>query len=263
MDAFTDRRYLLTSQYKDGSNLNARIELHRRFSTNPYGWTHWVLDQLELPSGSQVLELGCGPATLWRDNLARIPGSWEITLSDFSAGMLAEAQANLGTHRQRFTFEVVDAQVIPRRDAQFDAVIANHMLYHVPDRQKALAEIRRVLKPNGKLYAATNGSKHLLETEVLIRKLKPEQKRMAEPFNLDNGQEQLSACFSNVELRRYNDSLRVTETEPLIAYLLSGLENLSVADERVAALSAYVEREIAEKGAVHITKESGVFVASA
>ena len=62
----------------------------------------------------------------------------------------------------------MDAQDIPFEDDTFGCVVANHMLYHVPDLDKGLAEIRRVLKPGGKLYAATNGEAHMLELEAFV-----------------------------------------------------------------------------------------------
>ncbi len=62
-----------------------------------------------------------------------------------------------GCHRTRVQFKEIDAQSIPFEDETFDAVIANHMLYHVPDRPKAIAEIKRVLKPGGRLIATTIG----------------------------------------------------------------------------------------------------------
>ena len=83
----TDRHYL-EKQYKDASNVDVRISLHQRFSVNKVGWHPWVFDHFELPHRCRILELGCGPGYLWLDNLDRIPTGWEITLSDFSAGML-------------------------------------------------------------------------------------------------------------------------------------------------------------------------------
>ena len=49
MTRLTDRTYLRTEQYRDDSNLRARIELHRRFSTSPQDWPSWLWDQLVLP----------------------------------------------------------------------------------------------------------------------------------------------------------------------------------------------------------------------
>ncbi len=92
------------------------LTFHVLFSANKYGWHQWVFDQFDLSPKSHVLELGCGPGRLWFDNLRRIPEGWEITLSDFSSGMLQEAQQNLCDSQRRFEFEVVDAQSIPFED---------------------------------------------------------------------------------------------------------------------------------------------------
>ena len=138
MSRFTDQEYLLGEQYKNDAKLDARIRLHKKFSTNEYGWMTWVFDQFQgSPPGSQILELGCGPAGLWQDNAHGIPASWDITLSDFSPGMLAKAQKVLAALDRPFRFKVIDAQEIPFEDERFDVVIANHMLFFVPDRPKA------------------------------------------------------------------------------------------------------------------------------
>ena len=59
MNQHNDPNYLIAEQYRDASNLNARIEIHRRFSANPYGWTRWLFDLIGAAAGPDVLELGC------------------------------------------------------------------------------------------------------------------------------------------------------------------------------------------------------------
>jgi len=265
MSKLSDQHYLLTDQYRNASNLNARIQLHVRFSTNKYGWMPWVFDQLDLPPHCRVLELGCGPGELWLKNMQRIPEGWDITLSDFSAGMLEEARRNLSGSPRPFRFEVIDAQSIPLEDEQFDAMTANHMLYHVPDRPKAFAEIRRVLKRGGRFYATTNGRSHLQEIEDLVRRFNPAavewRRDFIESFTLENGAEELSRWFTSVRLRRYEDGLVVTEAEPLMAYVLSGLFGSALTDDQTAAFRRFVENELAEHGAIRITKDAGLFEA--
>ena len=88
-------------------------------------------------------------------------------------------------------------------------------------------------------------------------------------FSLENGADQLSACFTDVTLERYRDSLSVTEVEPLVAYLLSGsaadaADGQTEAEEfdrRVGKLVGRLEQELASQDAIRITKDTGLFVA--
>lgn len=261
MATFRNQTYLLNKQYKNAANLNARLELHRRFSTNAYGWHRWVFDQFQFDAQSVILELGCGPGTLWHSNHARIPADWQITLTDFSPGMLEEARQRLGEHR--FSYQVADAQALPFADASLDAVIANHMLYHVPDLPQALAEIRRVLKPGGHFYASTIGREHLRELDELLLKVQvaPGWQRFKQnaPFVLENGREKLAPFFKQVTLHIYEDALEVTEAAPLAAYAFSGAIGQTLTSTQRLAFTELVEQELAVHGAVHLTKASGMF----
>ncbi len=251
-------------QYKDSANLDVRIALHQHFSVNQYGWNPWVFDHFDLPPVCRILELGCGPGSLWLENLERVPIGWEIILSDLSDGMVEKARQNLGKH-SRFRFKVIDAQSIPYEDVDFDAVIANHMLYHLPDRMAALAEIRRILKPGGKFYASTIGDMHLSEIADLLGAFDNELaswalwRNTADSFTLENGMAQLSPWFAGIKLYRYEDSLEVTEVDPLADYILSGRVDLPV--EKQGQLRAFVAREMELRGGTfHVTKDSGLFV---
>jgi ubiquinone/menaquinone biosynthesis C-methylase UbiE len=256
----SDPTYLLTRQYQNASNLEARIALHARFSTNTYDYYSWIFDHLHLPPHSRILELGCGTGRLWLENVHRIPEDWDVMLSDFSPGMTQEAQASLRDSHRPFTFAVIDAQVIPYEDESFDGVIANHMLYHVPDRPQAFAEIRRVLRPGGKLYAATNGRAHLHELSSFVLEQSSDfSHRLV--FDLENGRDQLAPWFSTIVLHRYDDALIITEAEPLIAYFLSTRIASALDDEARADLARRVEQELAAHGAIHVTKDIGLFEA--
>ncbi len=264
----------LKIHYQNDKNLNARIALHARFSTNPYPWCKWAFDRLDVPplvaraATAHILELGCGPGSLWRENLERIPEGWDITLTDFSAGMLASAERNLSSSGRAFTFKVANAQDLPFDDATFDAVVANHMLYHVPDRARAFAEIRRVLKPGGKLYAATNGAQHMLDMWRLLEPYVPDIAEVIHmisctAFSLENGAAQLAVAFDDIVRYDYADSLRVTEAEAIVAYFISSntLMALPLSEVQVAALRADVTARIATAGAFVISKAVGMFVA--
>jgi ubiquinone/menaquinone biosynthesis C-methylase UbiE len=264
MSIISDQTYLLTDQYKDASKLDARVQLHLLFSTNKYGWHRWCFDQYALPAEAAVLELGCGPAHLWKSNRDRLPAHWNITLSDFSAGMLEQAERNLGERAAAFRFEVIDAQSIPFEANTFDAVIANHMLYHVPDRLLALSEMRRVLKPGGTVYLATNGLLHLRELRELRQRFDPQahfgwNQTAAKFFSLNAGGAEVAQFFADVHIVRYQDDLNVTEAEPLVNYIFSMTTAAEVKNRR-DELRRFIESELAEHGVIHIGIDSGMFI---
>lgn len=259
-----DSQYLLTQQYKDPANLNARIRLHELFSTNSYGIHRWMLDEFALPETCTLLELGCGPATLWQDNRTRISAGCRATLTDFSPGMVAAARQALAD-QPNFTFEQVDAQAIPYPDASFDFVMAHYMLYHVPDRPRALAEIARVLKPGGRFFAVTLGAHHIREIFEIMREFDPSWAKghTNNVFTLENGGAQIAPFFRSVEMHAYPDSLAITESAPLVAYILSmsAMRDTEVTPEKLAALHADIENRLTRDGVIHVQKNSGMFIA--
>lgn len=264
MSKFADQEYLKTDQYKDASNLNARVALHQRFSTNPYGWMRWVFDHfLNLPEDAQILELGCGPAHLWKENINRLPTGWRVTLSDLSPGMLDAAWRNLVVTGRAFQFREIDAQSIPFESETFDAVIANHMLYHVPERPKAIAEIWRVLKPGGQLFATTVGQNHLKEIANWIQQVNSEANFVSfgSSFTLENGFEQLKQFFPQVTVSSYPDSLHVTEVKPIIDFMMSTSHAAGISKEKLTKLEGELKRELNEKGKIFVQKDSGLFAA--
>ena len=264
MSKFTDQQYLKTDQYRDSSNLDARVLIHQRFSTNSYGWFNWFFDALaKLPDKAKILELGCGPALLWKENVNRIPAGWNITLSDLSSGMLDAAWRNLVVTGRAFKFEEIDAQTIPYEAETFDAVIANHMLYHIPDRPKAIMEIKRVLKPGGRLIATTVGKNHMKEMMDWLRKVSigDSFESFASLFTLENGLDQLKQFFAQVTVSRYLDNLQVTEPEPIVAYIRSSLQVSELSEEELANVQVDLQKELKEKGKIFISKDSGLFEA--
>ena len=264
MAKFTDPTYLKTDQYRNADKLNARITIHERFSTNPQGWFPWVWEELaKLPTEAKVLELGCGSGALWSACPERIPAGWSITLSDFSSGMLDSAWRKLVTLGRGFKFEQIDAQTIPYPDETFDLVIANHMLYHVPDRAKALAEIRRVLKPGGHLVATTVGEAHLRELGGWLRRADPEYEiaRPTSAFNLESGMAQLQAFFEQVTMKHYPDTLRVTDVGLLLAYIRSFPRAAEFSEATMSDVRREMEAELKAQGALFVTKDSGLFLA--
>jgi SAM-dependent methyltransferase len=252
----------LALQYGTSANLAARIALHKRCSTNGYGLQRWVFDRLKLVPGQRVLEVACGTGSLWRDNLGRIPAGLRLTLSDLSVAMLrTTGEALQGAPAAFVACALPD---LPLNDAPFDVVIANHMLYHVADRQRGLRELRRVLRPGGLLFATTNGREHLRELKQLMLDFGIEGGDISASFTMENGEEQLRGVFADVQRDDYPDQLHVTDPDLLLAYIASMNAAASeIVQARSEEMREVIEERIARDGAFEIVKVTGAFVAHA
>ncbi|MDN7240599.1 class I SAM-dependent methyltransferase [Planococcus sp. N028] len=258
----------LIDQYGNSSNLDVRIKLHDQYSTNKKDWFLWLFEHYQIESGSSILELGCGDGTFWAKNEKRIPEDWKIVLSDFSSGMVVDAKQKL-SNLSSARFEQIDVQSISYADNSFDVIIANFMLYHAPDRKQALHEIRRVLKPGGKLYAATIGEKHLMEFGMLLKEFDAtldysSAESNAKAFGLENGADQLAPYFSEIKLELFPDGLEVSEVQPIIAYLLSthtDIKNQLVGQKLKEFELFLIQKKKENDGYISITKASGFFEA--
>jgi SAM-dependent methyltransferase len=244
----------LAEQYADADNLRDRLALHAEYSTADRPFRDWQFDQFDLPDDARVLTVGCGPGDQWPDVSDRVPAGWSVTCSDFSPGMVADARDALG---DGYAYAVADAASLPFADESFDAVTAHHMLYHVPDRDAALADLRRVLRPGGRLYASTNGEDNMRVVYDVLAEVLGRYPDRGTEFTLENGRAQLSRHFESVECRRFDGDLRVTDVEPLVRYVLSR-------DDIPESLASDLHRAFAEQfedGVFHVEKDVGMFVA--
>jgi SAM-dependent methyltransferase len=225
-----------------------------------------VFDQLALPHGAELLEVGCGPGLLWEQNAGRLESGWRVWLSDLSLGMLVEARKRIKASPIR-GYVSLDGQALPLTDERFDAAIANHMLYHVPEIGDCLRELRRVLRAGGKLYAATNGPRHLQEIAGLVSVAKSEERGetalafrgSVARFDLETAPEQVASLFSRVEVRRYPDSLNVTDAEPVVRYVQSS-SILAVTGPALERLRRLLNDEIRAHGSFTVSKDVGLLI---
>ena len=211
---------VVKQQYATANNLGTRISIHDKYSTNKLGFGNWIFSNYRIDKGAKVLELGCGTGDMWKDKESVICTCSKIILSDFSEGMVATTRDNIGSY-DNIEYKVLDIQDIPYEDATFDIVIANMMLYHVPDIDKGLMEVRRVLKREGRFYCATYGEHGIIEYLSKILSAYGVEDNINKNFTLQNGYEILSKIFSKVEKKEYIDSLAVTNIDDMVDYIYS------------------------------------------
>lgn len=251
----------MQSQYRNASNISARISLHRLYSQNPVGWFSFLFDQIPLKPGCSVLEVGCGDGSLWKDRM--LPDNTSVVLTDKSDGMLRDAKRNI-KKQDSFSYVLCDCQSLPFEEEQFDIVVANHVLFYCDDMEAAIREISRVLKKDGVLLAGTYGRSHMKEIGELVQqfddKITLAAEHLYDLFGKENGKNHLEPFFSTVNWIEYEDSLCVTEAEPLISYVLSchGNQNRYIVD-CYNDFKTFVKKKT--DAGFHISKEAGTFFA--
>ena len=251
----------IIEQYKNAKNLNDRISLHEKYSTNKQGWFNWLFEKIDFSKVNRLLELGCGNGKLWQENKIDLRNR-EIFLSDISDGMVDEVRTKLGSD---FNCIVANAEKIPFKDAYFDTIIANHVLFYLNDLNQGLKEIDRVLRPNGIFYCSTYGKEHMKEITEIVQnfdsRINLSNHSLYDIFGLENGEEILRYYFSNVERMYYEDHLEITESKPLIDYIMSchGNQN-EILGPRLAEFKEYIESLLKENGKITVTKQAGLFV---
>ena len=246
-------------QYQTADKLNTRISIHSKYSTNKQGFGNWITSHYRILDGMSVLELGCGTGSMWVNHGAIIRRCGRFVLSDFSEGMLDQAKETL-RDQSGIEYRTIDIQDIPFADHAFDVVIANMMLYHVPDLQKGLREVKRVMKEGGTFYCATYGENGMMEYIYSLFPDLPVRNRVNANFTLQNGEEKLRPVFSDVRRLMYEDSLAVTNVEDMVDYIFSltgmtDLRKLSVSEVR-----SVLEKNM-RNGILHVPKEYGMFIA--
>ena len=261
-DHLVDRDYLTRVQYASEDNLAARQAIYA-YRRPPARTAPWALDLVRMRGDERVLDVGCGNG-LYLAELERRGHRGHVFGADLSAGMLEAARSRAGAE-----LLLGDAQALPFTDDSFDRVLAMHMLYHVPDRDLAVSEMARVLRPRGAAVVVTNSAHHLEELNALVEAALPESPsvRAYLRFSAESGASELDAHFASVVRHDDRAELVVTDAQAVVDYAGSGWTIAAAPRERRAEVLHEVERRVLDRiaadGAFRIRVEVGCFVCRA
>ncbi|MDP8921644.1 MAG: class I SAM-dependent methyltransferase, partial [Chloroflexota bacterium] len=194
---------------------------------------------------------------------------------DASFGMLREARRRALDGGLSVPVLQAYAEALPVADAAYDRVMANHMLYHVPDQVRALREMRRVLRPGGRVIMATNAADHMARLHELHCQAAEAlgytpTTRVVDRFNLDN-LPLVRSVFPDAERRILPNALIFPSVDGALQHYASGMidalrerpPNDSHRPKLLRLVKARIEMIIEQEGVFRVPKDAGCFIAGA
>jgi ubiquinone/menaquinone biosynthesis C-methylase UbiE len=223
----------VAQQYKTDQHLQTRIRTHQLYSKGA-NLEDGVDEVLKLEPTESLLDIGTGPGT-FPTRLRELGHLGRLVGMDFSSGMLEVASAKTST----VEWIQGNAMELPFADSSFDVVTARHMLYHVPDMNKAILEAKRVLKPDGRFVAVTNDDGYMLEYwDAVFEALKDDTAFASMTGSVLNRQyfsahleEQIQEVFHNTTFTRLESSLEFPDARPVLEYWDSIQPSYEITDE--------------------------------
>ena len=265
MEPAVDSSVLRTRAYADSRHLATRRDIYQ-YRTTEASFGGWALSHLPHDLG-RVLDVGCGPGA-WMAMLAERHTSRALVGIDLSHGMLKEVDV------PRALRCVADAENLPLGDGYFDTTLCIHMLYHVPDVDKAIGELRRVTGPEGVVLVATNGGDHMSgfrrtfdEVVEAMTKQPSQILTSMRRFRMEEGEGMLAKHFGSVSRDDFQTELEVPEPQPVIDYMESVRafheqklpEDISW-EEAMSGFGDRVRQIIAREGVFRSPVHAGVYV---
>jgi len=271
----SDPACLSAQLYATEQPLAVRVQTHKLYTRPPVDFPAWVLDHVTWHGDEQVLDVGCGSGAYVGSLCGRLAQEGCVLAGDVSGGMLRDVAAkSLPTNVVLLN---ADAMRLPLPDGCCDVVLANHMLYHVPQMEAAVMEFHRVLQPGGYLLAATNARDAM---QAFVTEMERAGRALGCPgvtlpvsphvrFTLENGWTTLSPCFPDVAQDLVESALVFSDAAPAVAYIdsLRPMYEPWLPDGMAwETLTEQVERQIRAKitarGAYRVAKTAGVFIAT-
>jgi SAM-dependent methyltransferase len=241
------------------------MEVVQKYATDPPQVVRSLVDAVrpERP-GDTICELGFGTGWLLEE-MARANPDARVVGLDQSPGFVENARQTLGS-----SVDIVrgDMQRLPFADESLDVVATCWTLYFMPDIDAALVEIKRALRPGGRIVAATNAPDHMQEYDQMAADAYRavtgrEDYDPTTRFMLDSGRPYMERHFADVRLIEHHGEMALPEASLAVRFW-DQWRNRDLSDDEVPLVRAefvrLAEEAFARDGCVRFRRHSGLFV---
>jgi SAM-dependent methyltransferase len=211
-----DNPMLVRWEFASEERLETRNAIYRRLIDGDNA-EEMVFAAVREVSPARVLKVGCGAGAM-AERMAKELGV-EVVCVDTSQRMVDL------TRERGIDARIADVQALPFADDEFDCVVSGWLFYHVPNRDRAIAECARVLRPGGRLVAATLADDNLADLWEFLGS--PRERSLT--FSSANGAEQLERHFARVESRDAEGVVVFPTPETMRTYVAANMTRAHLA----------------------------------
>lgn len=270
----TSGEFLGKQMYGTDQGLAVRQRTHKRYTQPQLDFVVWVVERISWRGDEVVLDMGCGSGAYVEPVCARLTKGGRLLSADLSPDLLRDARSKSFAGQPRLIN--ANAMSIPLPDACCDVVLANHMLFDVTLIERALTEMRRVLRRGGRLLAATNAgdsmqtffTEMLTAAQALGHNWEIQHSLIRTRFALENGAAIIEPFFPGVVRDIVESCLVFPQAAPAVDYINS-LQHVYAPqlppslewEALIKQIARQIEAQVAQQGEYRVSKTTGVFVA--
>ena len=211
-----DNPMLVQWEFASEERLEKRNALYRRLIEGVNA-EDVLFDAVREVSPKRLLDVGCGAGEMAKRIQVEL-GADVVALDS--------SQRMVDLTRERGVEAVLgDIQRLPFEDGEFDCVVAGWVLYHVVDREQAISECARVLRPGGRFVAPTLDDDNLSDLWEFLSS--PSDRSLT--FSATNGTEQLVPFFARVEARQAHGVVVFPTPDEMRAYVAANMTRAHLA----------------------------------
>ncbi len=256
--AAIDKTFLATTQYSGMANYQHRLNDHLMT---------WYAQQYtghyEISSAESILELGCGDGSFWT-NFPNLSHTTRLVLTDLAPGMLAASKSTLTKLGLNAEYGIADMEALPFPTATFSSVIAHKVIYHAHQPETAIADIARVLKPDGWFGLSVLQSGAYGSIWKLAHELEPQipDASLSSRFTEIEAAAILPKYFDQIDTRSYTSTRTYTTAAPVVEYVKTNpiVQPLNVSSQFFNLFSRKVDEIIARDGKLECEYNSNLYL---
>lgn len=228
-------------------------------------WNHWRLGKQKILPHQKILEVGCGAGKFWKNITDKLPADIHLTLTDISEKVIDQCQENVIF--PNLLFNVADIHDLPFPTHSFDHIISDFVLHAVANLERAIQEMKRVVRAGGIIGIATFGQGNKSEIWDIGNRIDPSLQYPLEKeigkFGENNAKAILKNHFNTINEQIYESILKIEDAKTVLNFAKLIIEKAAGIKRPITFYQKYMDlitSEINKKGFFELTERLILYI---